>query len=92
MPARIGPAGEHRCTNSKLSGRTARCLRLPEDQQESVERIFAIGERKVRNIMTPRYEVEWIDADDDRDRVLHSICDCNHAWILSARSLTKPSG
>ncbi|MCJ2062188.1 hemolysin family protein [Methylobacterium sp. J-088] len=58
---------------------------IREVQQEAVERIFAIGERKVRDIMTPRHEVEWIDSDDPRDEMLKAVRACGHAQIVVSR-------
>ena len=59
---------------------------IREAQQEAVERIFSIGERKVRDIITPRHEVEWVDADDDREAILKAVRDCDHAQIVVSRS------
>ncbi|WP_227441181.1 hemolysin family protein [Methylobacterium sp. W2] len=58
---------------------------IREVQQEAVERIFAIGERKVRDIMTPRHEVFWVDLDDPRDVVLKAIRECDHAQVVISR-------
>jgi putative hemolysin len=58
---------------------------IREVQQEAVERIFAIGERRVRDIMTPRHEVEWVDADDPRDAVGRAVRACDHAQIVVSR-------
>lgn len=58
---------------------------IREVQQEAVERIFAIGERKVRDIMTPRHEVFWVDLDDPREVVLKAIRECDHAQVVISR-------
>lgn len=55
---------------------------IREVQQEAVERIFSIGERKVRDIMTPRHEVEWIDADDPRAEMLKALRTYEHAQVV----------
>ncbi len=49
---------------------------LHEAQQELVERILNIGDRRISDIMTPRVDVEWIDADDERAETLRSIREC----------------
>jgi CBS domain containing-hemolysin-like protein len=59
---------------------------IREAQQEAVERIFSIGERKVRDIITPRHEVEWVDADDDREAILKAVRECDHAQIVVSRT------
>ncbi|KQO91490.1 hemolysin [Methylobacterium sp. Leaf90] len=58
---------------------------IREVQQEAVERIFSISARKVRDIMTPRHEVFWIDADDARDVVLKAVRECDHAQVVVSR-------
>jgi putative hemolysin len=59
---------------------------IREAQQEAVQRIFSIGERRVRDIMTPRHEVEWVDADEERDAMLRSVRECDHAQLVVSRS------
>nr|WP_280113484.1 hemolysin family protein [Methylobacterium nodulans] len=51
-------------------------------QQEAVERIFGLSERRIREIMTPRPEIEWIDLEDDQERILRAVRACNHAQIV----------
>nr|WP_279292550.1 hemolysin family protein [Methylobacterium goesingense] len=59
---------------------------IREAQQEAVQRIFSIGERRVRDIMTPRHEVEWVDADEEPEAVLKSVRECDHAQLVVSRS------
>ena len=58
---------------------------IHEAQQEAVERIFRLGERRIREIMTPRHEIEWIDAEAEQDQILKAIRACNHAQIVVSR-------
>lgn len=37
---------------------------LHQAQQEVVERVLNIGDRRIADIMTPRRDIDWIDADD----------------------------
>jgi putative hemolysin len=59
---------------------------IREAQQEAVQRIFSIGERRVRDIMTPRHEVEWVDADEEPEAILKSVRECDHAQLVVSRS------
>ena len=43
---------------------------LHEAQEDAVARILAIGERRIREIMTPRNEVDWIDLDDTQEEII----------------------
>lgn len=55
---------------------------LQEVQQEAAERIFFIHERKIREVMTPRHEVEWIDIKDSPKRILNDLRTCEHTQVL----------
>lgn len=60
---------------------------IKEAQQEAVERIFAIGERRARDIMTPRRSVEWIDLDGEAGTVHAAIRACDHARMVVSRGM-----
>ena len=55
---------------------------LHRAQQELVERVLSIGNRRITDIMTPRVDIEWIDADDGRDAILERIRECRHEQLL----------
>lgn len=58
---------------------------VQQSQQEVVERAFAMGDRRVRAIMTPRHDVCWIDADDDAETMLRGIRKSRHEQVVVAR-------
>jgi len=58
---------------------------LVDAQQEAVVRILNIGDRRINDIMTPRPEVDWIDADDDRESMLRTVRACPHDQLLVGR-------
>jgi CBS domain containing-hemolysin-like protein len=66
---------------------------LNEAQQQLVSRVFNIGDRHIAEIMTPRLEVDWIDADDTPEQILETIRKCQHEQLLIARgSIDEPLG
>lgn len=66
---------------------------LQQGQQEVVERVLNIGDRRIADIMTPRLDVDWIDADDSRDEMLRTIRDCRHEQLLVGRGgIDEPIG
>jgi magnesium and cobalt exporter, CNNM family len=66
---------------------------LQEAQQEVVERVLSIGDRRISDIMTPRVDVDWIDIDDDREEILRSIRECRHGQLLVSKgSIDEPLG
>lgn len=58
---------------------------LQETQQEVVVRALDIGNRRIGDIMTPRTEVDWIDANDDRQEILKDILESRHEQLLVGR-------
>ena len=66
---------------------------LQEAQQELVERVLNIGDRRISDIMTPRVDVDWIDMDDDREETLRRIRNCRHGQLLVGKgSIDEPVG
>jgi CBS domain containing-hemolysin-like protein len=66
---------------------------LHPTQQELVERVLSIGNRRITDIMTPRVEVEWIDADDDQREMLRVIRECHHEQLLVGKgTIDEPIG
>jgi putative hemolysin len=50
-----------------------------------VERAFAMGNRRVRAIMTPRHDIQWVDADSSTEAILHGVRHSRHEQIVVAR-------
>jgi CBS domain containing-hemolysin-like protein len=66
---------------------------LERAQREVVVRALNIGERRIGDIMTPRPEIHWIDAEDDRETMLRDVHDCPHEQLLIGRSgIDEPLG
>jgi len=66
---------------------------LQHAQQEVVERVLTIGDRRIADIMTPRREVEWVDAEDSREEILRTIRACRHEQLLVGRgTIDEPIG
>jgi CBS domain containing-hemolysin-like protein len=66
---------------------------LQQAQQEVLERVFSIGERRIGDIMTPRPDIEWIDVGDSQSQILKAIRQSRHEQLLAARnSIDEPLG
>jgi len=46
---------------------------IEEEEQDIMERVFSLGDRKVNSIMTPRGEVVWLDIEDSPAEVQRKI-------------------
>jgi CBS domain containing-hemolysin-like protein len=66
---------------------------LQQTQQELFERILGIGKRPIADVMTPRVDVEWIDANDDIAELRRRIRQCGHAQLLVGKgTIDEPIG
>ena len=46
---------------------------IEEEEQDIMERVFCMGDRKVNSIMTPRGEIIWLDVDDTPEEIQRKI-------------------
>lgn len=46
-----------------------------ETEQDMVEGIFRLNDRSINAIMTPRTEIEWLDANDPPEQILKQVLD-----------------
>jgi putative hemolysin len=66
---------------------------LNQTQQDVVERVFNIGERRVGDIMTPRLSIDWIDIDDTYAEILRTLRGSRHQQLLVGRGgIDEPLG
>jgi putative hemolysin len=56
-----------------------------EAEQEMVERVFRLGDRRASAVMTPRTEIVWIDSDSSLEEIQQTIADSIHSRFLVAR-------
>jgi putative hemolysin len=55
-----------------------------EAEQEMVERIFRLGDRRVSAVMTPRTEIIWLDRGASVEEIRHTITTSVHSRFLVA--------
>lgn len=66
---------------------------LQQAQQEVVERVLSIGDRPIADIMTPRREIDWVDANGAREDILRAVRESQHEQLLIGRgSVDEPLG
>jgi putative hemolysin len=66
---------------------------LQQAQQEVVERVFNIGDRRIGDIMTARPDIDWIDLDNDREMIFRTIRESRHDQLLVSKgSIHEPLG
>ncbi len=55
---------------------------VEETEQSIVGRVFELGDRQVRSLMTPRPDIFWIDIDDSAEENRQSISESSYTRIL----------
>ncbi len=50
-----------------------------EAEHEMVERVFRLGDRPVKAIMTPRIEIDWLDLESSSEENLQEVMGSNHS-------------
>lgn len=62
-------------------------------EEEMVEHVFRLGDRKVSALLTPRTEIVWIDVDDELDEIQRKVITSGHSRFPVARgSLDEVQG
>ena len=50
-----------------------------EAEHEMVERVFRLGDRPIKAIMTPRTEIDWLDIESSLEENLQEVMQSNHS-------------
>ena len=62
-----------------LLHRGAEAGSIAKEERRMVERVFLLGDRSVRSIMTPRVEVEWLDLSRPIDEIRDLVSRSTHS-------------
>jgi putative hemolysin len=52
---------------------------IEEAEQDMVDSVFRLGERRVSTLMTPRPDIVWLDLTDSLDDIRHKVRDAAHS-------------
>jgi putative hemolysin len=63
----------------------ARAGVFEEEERDLVRRALQLDDRPVRELMTPRPKVAWLDADDPQEEVLRQAREAGHSYYPVAR-------
>ena len=50
-----------------------------EVEQEMVERVFKLADRRVSSLMTPRLDIVWLDVDASRDAIRQKVAESHYS-------------
>jgi putative hemolysin len=64
-----------------------------ESEQEMVERIFRLGDRRIKTLMTPKFDITWLDIDAPLEELESLVRQSNHSrFPVAKESLDKCLG
>lgn len=52
---------------------------IEEAEQDIINKIFLLGDKKVRDIMTPQSELDWVDANETKSHILEMVNTTTHS-------------
>jgi putative hemolysin len=84
----IRPSAEPPVTEEEIRAlieQGTRAGMFEEAEQEMVERVFRLGDRRVSAVMTPRTEIVWLDRDASLEEIQHIITESIHSRFLVAQ-------
>ena len=80
----VRPGGQNSVTAEELQMLFAEATRsgvLEAEQSAILKGVVRLADRPVREVMTPRTEVDWIDADADRAEIETTIAESPHSLL-----------
>lgn len=81
--------GDHRLTAEELQMIFADATRtgvIEEQERAILSGIMRLQDRAVRELMTPRTEIDWLDVDADEEQIRQTIADSPHSLLPVAES------
>ena len=84
----VRPGGQNSVTAEELQMLFAEATRtgvLEAEQSAILKGVVRLADRPVREVMTPRTEVDWIDADADRAQIEQTIAESPHSLLPVAQ-------
>lgn len=82
---RIRPGEEPHATEEEIRAlikQATRAGELAHSEQQLVERVFHLDDRRVSSIMTPRHEIAWIDVEGDETVVRDQLASYHHSRVI----------
>jgi putative hemolysin len=83
---RIKPASDPHPTEEEIRALIKQAARTGEVQaveQEIVDKVFRLGDRRVASLMTPRWDVDWIDVQQSDEALRSQLGTQHHSRILA---------
>jgi putative hemolysin len=81
---RIHRSADHAMTEEEVKAVIAEGVEagaIEREEREMMSAVLRLGDRKVKAIMTPRHDLDWIDLTWNTDRVRHAIRNCPHSRL-----------
>ena len=54
-------------------------------EEEMIDQVFRLGDRRISSLLTPRPDIQWLDLDDPEERLKDQLANGNHSYYPVAR-------
>ena len=81
----VGSVEESEVTEQDIRALIAQGARagvVHETEEDILERVFYVGDRQVRAVMTPRPDIDWIEGNDTAETIRDSLVGSGHSRLL----------
>ncbi len=72
-------------TADVIAERSAEDKLFAPEEQEMIQGVLELADRKAASIMTPRTEIDWLDLEDDEETQRRRLLEFPHSRLLLAR-------
>jgi putative hemolysin len=82
---RVKPETSHHATEEEIRALVRQATVAGEVapvEQQIVDQVFAMGDRRAKAIMTPRHEIDWVDIHDAMDKLREHLAATRHPRLL----------
>jgi putative hemolysin len=82
---RVHPEREHHITEEEIRALVKQATvsgEVAPVEQQIVDQVFVLGDRRVRAIMTQRHEIEWVDINDGLDKLRDHVAATRYPRLL----------
>jgi putative hemolysin len=58
---------------------------IEPSEEEMIDQVFRLGDRRISSLITPRPDIHWLDLDDPEERLKDQLSDGNYSYYPVAR-------
>lgn len=84
----VRPTGEPSVTEEEIKLLLEQAKRggvIEPSEEEMIDQVFRLGDRRIASLITPRPDIHWLDLDDPEDSLKNQLANGSHSYYPVAR-------